>query len=556
MTGNLVFMLHSHLPYFRKVGSRLSGEEWLYEAMAESYIPLLDTLEELARRGLPLRLSLGFTPILLAQLADAYVADRFDEYLAAKIRAAGYDVLKFGMDSREDLLALAVRTKEWYERVRESFHNRHQRNLVATLRRLQETGAVELTASAATHAYLPLLVQESAIRAQLAVGVEMYREAFSRRPLGFWLPECAYRPGLDSHLADLGICYFFVDTHTIEGGLPADRSSAFAARPARPPEPRSLEAPTGRTTFLAYRLANSGVVAFGRNSRVGLQVWSADHGYPGDGWYREFHKREIDSGHKYWRVTDRRSDLGVKALYNPAEALARVREHAAHFTALVAGMLEDFERSTGWPGVVVACYDTELFGHWWFEGVAWLREVLCRCAVHPSLRLTTPSAYLAAHPPLYEVELPESSWGLGGQHYVWFNPATEWLWPLLYEAQSRMEELAELYPDATGDRRRVLNQAAREVLLLQASDWPFLITTGQATDYARDRFQVHLARFRRLADAVGPELYSPSFLAWLAELEESDRLFPNLDYRIFRRPVKGGATSECANSSWATAVYS
>jgi 1,4-alpha-glucan branching enzyme len=272
---------------------------------------------------------------------------------------------------------------------------------------------------------------------------------------------------------------------------------------------------------------HSGVAVVARNNRTGMQVWSADWGYPGDFDYREFHKKDGRSGLQYWRVTGK-VDLGEKDYYHPEWAAAKVEQHAGHFVDLVHDLLREFHRSTGQVGLIASNYDAELLGHWWFEGVDWIRAVLRRLAQSQEVWLTTAREFLEAYPPTEVLVLPESSWGLGGGHWTWDNPETHWMWEPIHAAEARMERLAARYPEADAETARVLNQAARELLLLQASDWPFLVTTGQARAYAIERFTTHLERFEALCRSV--EAGRPD--GDLAEAYwELDKVFPDLDYR-------------------------
>jgi 1,4-alpha-glucan branching enzyme len=264
-----------------------------------------------------------------------------------------------------------------------------------------------------------------------------------------------------------------------------------------------------------------------------MQVWSAAWGYPGDFLYREFHRKDPGSGLQYWRVSGAHVGLGDKQLYDPGPAEQQARRHAEHFVGLVANSLREFRSESGQPGLIVSAYDTELFGHWWFEGVTWLREVLRGLATHPEVGLTTAHDYLAAYQPDEVLQLPESSWGAGGDHSTWENDQTAWMWPLIHAAEERMEELVARYPEATDDRARVLAQVARELLLLESSDWPFLVSTGQAAEYANNRFQQHLSRFNRLAMAAEHDAVDDETRRFLAECERDDNPFPDIDYRVF-----------------------
>jgi 1,4-alpha-glucan branching enzyme len=272
----------------------------------------------------------------------------------------------------------------------------------------------------------------------------------------------------------------------------------------------------------------------GRNNRTGQQVWSGSFGYPGDEAYREFHRKDGVSGMQYWRVGMPGTDLGDKPPYSPQKAQQRVKDHAAHFVGLVQDLLAEYKQTTGEYGIIASNYDTELFGHWWFEGVDWLKEVIRGLAQAESVDLTTASAWVEEHGGDDVMVLPESSWGMAGTHYTWMNADTEWMWGPIHEAEARMEELVRAFPTAEGGQLRVLNQAARELLLLESSDWPFLVTTGQAKEYATLRFNEHVDRFNSLAKLAerGGDL-SESEKENLAALEERDNPFPNIDYQAF-----------------------
>jgi 1,4-alpha-glucan branching enzyme len=251
---------------------------------------------------------------------------------------------------------------------------------------------------------------------------------------------------------------------------------------------------------------------------------------------------------QYWRVTGSGVDLGNKDAYNPGQAADQVAGHANHYVHLVEEQLRDYHQRTGGFGSITASYDTELFGHWWFEGVDWLKAVLRGLAARPAIELTTASNIIERHPPREVLSLPESSWGAGGGHFTWLNDDTDWMWPPIHAAELHMEALVERLPDADGIRRDVLNQAARELLLLQSSDWPFLVTTLQAKEYAIERFQEHLARFDELVALAAADDISLGDRERLATLRERDNPFPTIDYRDWA-PRQGYAGAAPASSA-------
>jgi 1,4-alpha-glucan branching enzyme len=558
--GAFTFVLHSHLPYCRRAGRWPHGEEWIHEAASETYLPLIDALQALRREGLPIRLTLGLTPILVEQLADPLVLENLVTFMTERRDSAVEDIARFGDEDRERAAA-AVWYRDRYNRLLTLLQDELGGSIIGGFKALQDAGVIEIASSAATHGYLPLMSRDSTIRAQIGTGVRAYRRHFGRDPLSFWLPECAYRPayiaddggrerlrpGIETFLAEAGLKVFFVETHTIEGGSPVGKAAGDAVGPYGEIKRRwviplpPVSEPTANTTYRPYWVARPEVAAIGRNNRTGLQVWSAEHGYPGEARYREFHKRDGVSGLHYWRVTGPKVDLGDKALWDPAAAFEHVSMHADHFADLVAGLLVDYRATNNEWGIISAAFDTELFGHWWFEGVDWLREVLRRLARRTEVELTSAGHYVTQHPPEIVLNLPESSWGEGGGHFVWDNADTRWMWPLIHEAEARMERLADQHAGAAGGLRELLDQAAREALLLQSSDWPFLVTTGQARDYAIERFENHVERFSQLCDLIEAGNAGDAAVQLARRFRELDNAFPDIDLGLFRSAAPAGA---------------
>jgi 1,4-alpha-glucan branching enzyme len=558
--GSFSFIFHSHLPYVRKAGVWPFGEEWIHEALSETYIPLLDVFYNLIEEGAKPKATIGITPILAEQLNDPYLSERFQKYMEIRIEKCEKDIER--NSSNPKLRDLAIFYKDFFSNILSSYRERYKFNVIKAFKKLQDEGFIEIITSAATHGYLPLLGRDSAVNAQINVGIGSYKHLFGREPRGIWLPECAYRhgynwispvegkysqkgfrPGIEKFLIDNKIKYFIVDTHTIEGGK---TMGVYALRfpvlqklyKQSVREYKEIEVDVPKTTFSPYLLKHNEdfIAIIGRNEKVGLQVWSGEWGYPGDGWYREFHKKDSISGLQYWRITGSDVDLGSKELYNPEMAFNRVCENSDHFANLVYSILSDYHIQTGKNGIVAAPYDTELFGHWWFEGPAWIKRVLKIMANMNELNLTTISDYLEEFNPEITIRIPESSWGEGGHHWVWLNQDTYWMWPHIYKSEKKMEDLAKKYRK-TDDNfiKRVLNQAARELLLLESSDWPFLITTWQARDYASNRFTEHLDSFKNLVDAIEHGRKDEKFRRYLLTIEEKDKIFPEIDFTIYAK---------------------
>ena len=551
--GSFALVLHTHLPFVLGHGRWPHGSDWLMEVAAGCYLPLLDTIGEAAASGVSPRITIDVSPVLAGQLAAPAFRSEFEEYLRARISSARENRQGFAAANQPELAHLAEGWEGFYRDRLQQFE-RLNGDLVGALRALADQGHVTLITCAATHGYLPLLSREESIDLQLRVAVAAHRQHFGRAPDGIWLPECAYRPryewtppvgphkgggrvrrrGIEEFMADAGLKFFITDVHLMRGGSPlsAYRDYYPALQQLSGPQPPSYR--PDRTPYRPYLVASRGghgtATAFVRDPDSTLQVWSRDRGYPGDGSYLEFHKKHFPGGLRYWRVTDAKVDLGGKQLYEPARAQERVQAHAGHFVDLLRGVLT--ANPEGPHAVVCSPYDTELFGHWWFEGPRWLAEVFARL---PQARIAPVDCvtYLETYPPDTTITLLEGSWGEGGDHRVWLNPHTEWTWERIYAAEDEFWTLArQAGTYATDPARRVASQLARELLLMQASDWQFLITTWAARDYAEARIAEHHATFTRLAQALRRLLAGgampPAEEEFLAACEAQDFLFPDI----------------------------
>ncbi|MEN9733173.1 MAG: hypothetical protein RLZ45_1168, partial [Verrucomicrobiota bacterium] len=495
--GSLAIVLHAHLPWVRHPEQdRFLEEYWLFEAVAECYLPLLGMFRGWDRDGVDWRLTLGLTPTLIAMWADPLLRSRIERYLKERCELATLECNRTVLDPP---LHRVARFHEGFYRRSWQEWNACGGDLIGAFAAWARTGRLELLGGPATHPILPLLVGEpGSLRAQLRLGLREHERHFGHRPAGLWLPECAWSPALEPHLRGEGLGHCVLETH----GL----------MKASPPPPAAV--------FLPVRHP-AGLTFFGRDPLSARQVWSRQAGYPGDPRYREFHQDLADeadwesvsrflpgagvrypTGLKYHRVT---GGLGEKLTYDRDLALEAVAEHATHFLAQRRWQFEQAGAGLTRPPVLVAPYDAELFGHWWFEGPEFLDRVM-RQAAAMDIRMDTLSG-LAAAPPLPWVSQPaESSWGAGGHLRVWLHPDNADLQPRLRSAGARMVAMTRRLLDSDHSVRphlqETLRKAGRELLLAQASDWPFLIRMGTAAQYARARAEGHLEAFDRATEAV------------------------------------------------------
>lgn len=538
--GYLALVLHAHLPYVRHPEHvTFLEEDWLFEAVVECYLPLLDVMAGWERDGVPWKLAMSVTPTLLAMLGDDLLQARCLRHLDGLIALAEHELRRTEREPAFHRLARMYHQR--FLRARHLLVEEYRMDLVGALRRFQETGRLEFLASAATHGYLPLMhPNRTAVRAQVAVGVEAYRRAFDRDPSGFWLPECGYSPPDDEVLAACGIRWFVAETHGLLHARPRPRWGVYAP----------IYCPA------------SGVAAFGRDVESSKQVWSATEGYPGDYDYRDFY-RDIgwDLDYEYvrpWLKGDARSHTGIKYYritgptdakepYDPDAAREKAAIHAGNFMFNRQRQVEHLRAHMDRPPIVVAPYDAELFGHWWFEGPQWLDFLVRKIAYdQDTVALITPSEYLDRFPRNQAAQPSMSSWGDKGYSEVWLEGSNDWIYPHLHMAADRMVALADRFPAPDPLTRRALNQAARELLLAQSSDWAFIMRTGTHVAYAQRRTKDHLGRFLHLYDQL---MRGQVDEAWLAAVEARDNVFPWLDYRVYR---SRGETY--ANGPWARAA--
>jgi 1,4-alpha-glucan branching enzyme len=565
-TGYVTFVLHSHLPYVVHHGTWPHGLDWLHEAAAETYLPMLRVFDELERAGTALKANVNLSPILLEQLSHPTFQDEFPIYLQRKIDAARKDQEEFQKQGQDHFVQVAEFWQKFYGRAQSDFEALG-RDIVRGFRRFYESGAIEIITCGATHGYFPLLGTDASIRAQVRLGVATHERYFGRKPRGIWLPECGYRPGglwdypvatngtmpprrpfvregVEQILAESGIEYFFVDTHLVETNVRFSPYQLLAGDvPIALEEESEGKHPSLYRPYFAgpRRRAGGSVAFFTRDPKTGVQVWSGEHGYPGDSVYLDFHKKRWPGGNRYWQVTHPRVDLGGKTAYYPHEAEERTRAHADHFVGVTVGVLGAISNNGGAPPILTAPFDAELFGHWWFEGQTWLKNVALRYS-DPAcpVKLVTCSEYLDQHQPTGYLVLDEGSWGKNGSNEVWLNPDTAWTWKHIYPAEEAVRQIAEGRRWQTDPRAaRLARQLCRELMLLESSDWQFLITTEHARDYAEKRFHTHLEQFQALLgvwrryESTG-EL-PPEAVHRLEEIEQRDSVFPNISPEAYLR---------------------
>lgn len=525
--GFLCLVLHAHLPFVRHPEYNDSLEErWLHEAMTETYLPLIDMLLGFERDGVDWRLTMSITPPLAAMLGDELLQARYRRHLEKLLELAEKELVRTrAMPEFHDTARMYLRK---LTRAHQLFVDHYRGDILSAFRAFRDGGKLELITCGATHGFLPVLRHvPAAVRAQIRVGVESYRQTFGAAPAGIWNGECGYFRGVEETLAENGVKYFFTDAHGVLYASIRPRYGVFA--PLKTP---------------------AGVSVFGRDLESTRSVWSADTGYPGDYRYREFYRDigfdldaeyigpyihesgiQVATGHKYYRITGK-VDLKDKHPYNEREALQAAADHAGHFLYSRQQQTLHLTSLLDRPPLIVAPYDAELFGHWWYEGPEFLNYLIRK--IHYDQRdiaLTTPSEYLARFPENQEAQPCESSWGNNGFAEVWLDNLNDWLYRHIHKSSERMNQLALRFTEPTELQRRALNQAAREALLAQASDWAFIMKSRTTVDYARKRSKDHLHRFGVLYDMLQSGELREDIIS---EIEGKDTIFPWMDYTVWR----------------------
>ncbi len=522
--GYLALVLHAHLPYVRHPEyEAFLEEDWLHEAITETYIPLIEVCEGLVRDQVPFRLTMSITPPLAGMLSDPFLQERYIKHIDKLIELSEREIQRTRW--MPEFQPLAIRYHHTFREARRIFSDVYGRNLLKAFRHFQDLGVLEIITSGATHGFLPLMLGNRNVwRGQIRTAVRDYARHFGRPPRGIWLPECGYEPGVEEILAEEGIRFFIIDTHGVMFASPRPKFGVYAPVVCR-----------------------SGVAAFGRDLESSKQVWSAHEGYPGDYEYREFYRDvgwdlEYEYVRPYLHGDGRRTNLGVKYYritgptdhkepYNFERANEKAAAHAGNFMFNREKQVEYLAGLLGRKPIIVAPYDAELFGHWWYEGPQFLNFLMRKIAYdQKAIEAITLSEYLERFP-VNQVSSPSlSSWGYKGYAEVWLDGSNDWIYRHLHQAGERMVDLANAAQrgefGTDGLRWRALRQAAREFLLAQSSDWAFIMKTGTMVPYAVGRTREHITNFMKLSEDIRTGTIDEW---WLAEIEHRNNIFPEID---------------------------
>ena len=495
-------------------------ESWFFETLSETYLPLLDMFARLEEDQVPFRLGLSISPIFVQMLYDEKLVKKFNEYLNHQIDFGMEEITRVKNDPGMYRLAKAYVDKMTDRQA--VFTGRYNGSIIKAFEHHRRKGRIEFLATAATNAFLPFLCHfPEAVAAQIEVALSSYRHSLAIASQGFWLPDMGWTKELDSFLRAYGFSYTIVDSQGMVFGDPPPARGTFF--PVKTPEGLVI---LGRDFNAMADIAalqkdglyrdNSGDIGYELPVEA-LEMFLSKNG------------ARVSTGFKYWKMAGNNREL-----YDSAAAQSLVQQHARAFLEnsrkrLAAAAAHIKEQ----PLSLCAC-NADSFGRHWHEG-PWFLEALFRSAEEfDELQFMTPSEYLSQKPKSsFETSCPEfSSWGENGYAEVWLDSSNDWIYRHLNRAIERMVELAERYSESSSLKERALNQAAREIMLAQTSDWPAFLYRQESTEYARLQLETSLQNFTTIYESLGSSHINTE---WLTSLERQHNIFPNINYRVFRK---------------------
>lgn len=527
--GYLSMVLHTHLPYVNHPeNDNYIEEEWLYEAITECYLPLLKYFNLLVEEKIKFCITMSLTPPLLEMLASKVQQEKYIKYLQKHIELLQREIERTNAGPHEEN-ALARYYLNKYSEFLYRFRDLYKCNLILQFKKLQDNGYLEIITCQATHGFAPMLyTNEKNLEIQIKYGIMTYEKYLGRKPRGIWLAECGYAEEVEKYLKKYGIEYFFTEMHGVMY--------------ANPIPVYGVNAPI---------VTPNGIAVFGRNVESTMRVWSNFTGYPGDSNYREFSRDigyeldydyikpyltydgvRIPTGIKYYKVSNK--DSFDKEYYDVQRAKWAAETHAYDY---MIKTIEQINRAKeyckGKPPIIVSMQDTELYGHWWYEGPYWLYIFIKKMYYDQNeIDFITPGKYLDKYPELQVCKPSLCSWGSGGSNAQWLECEDKDIYIHLEVLSKRMIELANTFTGTFDEIKiRALNQCARELLLLQTSDWYFNLTCGRAVDYSKKRINTHIERFNKLYEQIKKNTIDEEFLK---DIEWKDNIISEIDFRDYR----------------------
>ncbi len=488
-------ILHAHLPFIKHPEDENFLEElWFYEALSETYIPLLKFLQKIKKENLNFKINISLSPTLLSMLDDNLLKNRFISFLEKRIKLSEKEIIR--TKNNPKLNELAKFYYKFFSDTLKIYTDELQTNIIEKFKKFYQEDIIELFTTSATHAFLPFFeFQPDLVNAQIKIGLKTFQYYFGFSPEGIWIPECGYYDGLDNILLKNNIKYTIVDSHAFLFGKPKPITSIYL--PVK---------------------TQKGLTLFARDMNLSELIWNAQTGYPGNEYYREFHKDlsselsyeelkpcthpagfRMNTSIKYYRISDKNSDN--KKLYDIKKAQFQTKIDAEDYISKLKTIAEDLISYINIPPVIVTPFDAELFGHWWFEGIDFIYEFAKKLNNNTQLLCTSKlSDYIKKFPPVLNCEPSPSSWGLNGYNEMWLNNRTDWIYPLVHQTGDFYLNLISNISTSSLNKvqEKIILQMGKELLLAQSSDWPFIIRSQTTTKYATFRVKDHIANFYKL----------------------------------------------------------
>jgi 1,4-alpha-glucan branching enzyme len=512
-------VLDAHLPFVPHSVQPYSLEERsFFEALSETYLPLLQVFDRLDGDHVPFRIAVSLSPILCYMFSNEPLINRYLEYTDKQLEFGAREMERCSGNPR-----LRELVKYFYDQILDKrilFTGRYEKNILKVFGYYQKKGRVELLGTGATHAFLPFFTScPEAVQAQFEVAIAAYRYSFGKYPQGFWLPEMGWTAELDYWLRSYNFAYTIVDTHALVFARPFAEKGSFY--PAKTPAGIFI---LGRDFYAAEDLA-----AIVRDPLYRDNLKDAGYELPPDR-VRPFlgvRGERTGTGYKYWAS-------GGQELYDPLSASERAKAQARSFLKARVLRLKSAEDLMQEIPCSLCAAGADFFGSRWHEGPLFLEALFREAGQTDEIQFMTPAEYLYKQDSAdFQTLVPEfSSWGANGYAETWLDASNDWMYRHTMQAMERMIEIAERFPNNSGLKERILNQAAREILLVMSSDWPKMLYKQECAEYARQQIESSLRNFTTIYEALGSSYISTE---WLTKLERKDNIFPHINYRVFRR---------------------
>ena len=523
-TRNVIsVVLNAHAPFVRHQElPQINEENWFFESLSETYLPLIEVFDRLDADRIPFRLGISLSPTLCHLLRDESLIERYLEYTDKQLEFGLQELQSMNEDDPVYHL-----TKLFYDKMldrRFSFTERYEKNILKAFDYYLRKGKIELLTTAATHAFLPFYAGNSeAVQTQLEVALASYRSNFGKYPQGFWLPELAWSPDLGRYLRAYNFGYTIVNTHgLIFGDPPAIKGSFYP-----------VKTPQGVFIFARDHYASRDIDESHKNSAYLDNNTDAGYELPPERvkYFIGADGSRSRTGYKYYSLGEKGRE---KELYEPKKASCAIKEQITHLLNGCATRLESANEYIEETPVSLFTYNLNPFGHFWYECPEFIETLFREGAKRENVQFMTPAEYLYKQDiSKIQTMTPEfSSAGENGYAEVRLGSGNDWIYRHIARALERMTELAERFPQETGIKERALNQAAREILLAQSSDWAKLLHKSEVPEYARTQIEGSLRNFTTIYEALGSNYISTE---WLTKLERRHNIFPNINYRVFRR---------------------